>query len=148
MRSSPHPRQGFTLIEVLIVVTVVAILAAIVIPRLMGAGREAKEAHLRATLQQFRSSIALFRSHTGLYQAPHNSPPANGLDDTGESMTINALDYQGPYVAPNLPSIPYNAITGGNVEGVDWLYSTTAPAVGRVHAAAGPAIDGSDYSTW
>ena len=151
----PRHQRGFTLIEVLIVIVVIAVLASIVIPKLMGAGREAKEANLRSTLQQFRSSIALYRSHTGLYptqladlQAAPNSPPANGLDDTGASMSINALDYQGPYVSPNLPSIPENVITHGNVEGTDWLYSTTAPNVGHVHAASGPALDGSDYSTW
>ncbi|MFQ5808549.1 MAG: type II secretion system protein [Armatimonadota bacterium] len=155
MRGSWQDRRGFTLIEVLLVVVVVGLLATIVIPRLMGAGREAKEANLRSTLQQLRSSIALFRSHTGAYparlsdlQAPPGVPPATGLDDAGAPVILNSADYQGPYMAPNRPTIPFNVITGGNMEGTDWIYTTSPPRVGAVHAAPGPAADGSDYSTW
>ena len=53
-------RSGFTLIEVLIVIVVIAILAAIVVPRLLGAGREAREASLRAHLQEIRNALGLF----------------------------------------------------------------------------------------
>ncbi len=148
-------RWGFTLIETLLVVLVVTILASIVIPKLMGAAKEAKEANLRSTLQQFRSSIALFRSHTGGcpvqladLMAPGNAPPVNGLDDSGAALALNAGDYQGPYMTPSLPAIPINAVTGGNAVGTDWLYSTTPPNVGQVRAAVGIATDGSNYSTW
>ena len=148
-------RKGFTLIEVLIVIVVIAVLASIVIPRLLGAGRQAKEASLRAHLQELRNSIGLFQSHTGTYPATLSdimnaatSPPANGLDVTGTSVAINATDYKGPYLTTADGNLPDNPISGGNVVGTDWLYGTTAPNVGEVHAAAGSALDGTDYSTW
>ncbi len=155
MRGRLRARRGFTLIEVLLVVVVIAILATIMIQRLLGAARQANEANLRSTLQQLRSSIALFRSHTGGYperltdlQAPASAAPATGLDETGNTVPLNSGDYQGPYMAPNRPTIPLNVITRGNVEGTDWIYDTGPPRVGAVHAAPRPASDGSDYSTW
>jgi general secretion pathway protein G len=147
--------KGFTLIEVLIVIVVIAVLASIVIPRLLGAGRQAKEASLRAHLQELRNSIGLFQSHTGLYPSllsdimlPATTPPANGVDVTGTAAPLQPTDYKGPYLTTADGNLPNNPITSGNVVGTDWLYSTSAPTVGEVHAASGTALDSSDYSTW
>ena len=151
----PRGDRGFTLIEVMIVIVVIAILASIVIPRLLGASRESKEANLRQTLKQLRNSIGLFQAQTRAYPGqladimlPPTSPPATGLDVLGNSVAINATDYKGPYVTTADGNLPDNVVTGGNVAGTDWLYSTTSPTVGDVHAAAGQALDGSDYSMW
>ncbi len=150
-------RKGFTLIEVLIVIVVIAVLASIVIPRLLGAGRQAKEAALRATLQELRNSIGLFQSHTGTYPAgladimlPATAPPASGLDVLGAALGINATDYRGPYLTTPDGQLPDNPITGANVQGTDWIYGTVAPNVGEVHAAPGASMDATagDYSTW
>ena len=54
-------RPGFTLIEILIVVVILGILAAIVIPQFGNASREARQASLLTTVQTLRSQIALFR---------------------------------------------------------------------------------------
>ena len=144
-------QKGFTLIEVLIVIVVIAVLASIVIPRLLGAGRQAKEASLRAHLQELRNSIGLFQSHTGVYPAQLSdimlaatAPPANGLDVTGNSVAVNATDYKGPYLTTANSALPNNPITSA----ADWVYGTAAPNVGEVHAPAGSALDGTDYSTW
>ncbi|MFQ6097577.1 MAG: type II secretion system protein [Armatimonadota bacterium] len=155
MNGHRRRKAGFTLIEVLIVIVVIAVLASIVIPRLMGAGRQAKESSLRAHLQELRNAINLFQSHTGLYPAvlgdimnPATSPPATGVDVTGTSQPISAADYKGPYLTTASMALPNNPITGGNGVGSDWVYSTTAPTVGEIHAASGTALDGTDYSTW
>ncbi|MGD8241116.1 MAG: prepilin-type N-terminal cleavage/methylation domain-containing protein [Armatimonadota bacterium] len=142
-------RKGFTLIEVLIVIVVIAVLASIVIPRLLGAGRQAKEASLRAHLQELRNSIGLFQSHTGVYPAAladimGAAAPASGLDVAGAAVAINASDYKGPYLTTASGNLPENPITNA----VDWVYGTVAPDVGAVHAPAGGALDGTDYSTW
>ncbi len=47
--------SGFTLIELLIVIVVIAILALIIIPRVMGASRRAEESTLKNNLQQLRA---------------------------------------------------------------------------------------------
>src|SRR5437763_5233664 len=54
-------RKGFTLIEILIVVIILGILAAIVIPQFTNASKEAKSSALVTMVQSMRSQIALFK---------------------------------------------------------------------------------------
>lgn len=54
-------RRGFTLIEILIVVVILGILAAIVIPQFTNASSDAQDASLRSQLQTVRSQLELFR---------------------------------------------------------------------------------------
>jgi general secretion pathway protein G len=139
-------RSGFTLIEVLIVIVVIAILAAIVVPRLLGAGREAREASLRAHLQEIRNAIGLFQAQCGDYPAAladimATTAPAAG----GNGVVINAADFRGPYLTTADGNLPKNPITGANVVGTDWTYTATT---GAVKAKAGTAVDGTNYSNW
>jgi len=71
-------RKGFTLIEILIVVIILGILAAIVIPQFTNASKEAKQSALVTMVQSMRSQIALFKLQ-------HNDmlPGAAPLKDTG-----------------------------------------------------------------
>jgi type II secretion system protein G len=139
-------RSGFTLIEVLIVIVVIAILAAIVVPRLLGAGREAREASLRAHLQELRNAIGLFQAQMGDYPAALadimlTTAPATG----GNGITFNANDFRGPYLTTADGNLPNNPITSANVVGTDWTYTATT---GAVKAASGTAVDGTNYSNW
>ena len=139
-------RKGFTLIEVLIVIVVIALLAAIVVPRLLGAGREAREASLRAHLQEIRNALGQFQAQCGDYPAAladimATSSPASG----GTGVMINPADWKGPYLTTPGGDLPNNPVTGSNVEGTDWVYDKTT---GAVHAATGTAKDGTDYATW
>ena len=139
-------RSGFTLIEVLIVIVVIAILAAIVVPRLLGAGREAREASLRAHLQEMRNAIGLFQAQLGDYpnalaDIMATASPASGAN----GVVFNPNDFHGPYLTTPGGDLPDNPISGANVENTDWLFTNTT---GALHAKAGTAVDGSDYSTW
>ena len=62
MRTQPitRVRQGFTLIEILIVVVILGILAAIVIPQFTDASREAATSNLQSQLQTVRSQVELY----------------------------------------------------------------------------------------
>ena len=60
----PHRRRrngAFTLVEILLVVVILGVLAAIVIPRFSEATSEAHLNTLRANLQTFRSQIELYK---------------------------------------------------------------------------------------
>lgn len=63
-------RNGFTLVEILIVVVILGILAAIVIPQFSDASEEAKMTSLVSDLQTIRSQIHL-------YKAQHHHGAAN-----------------------------------------------------------------------
>lgn len=54
-------RRAFTLIEILIVVVILGILAAIVIPQFTDASDQANDASMKSQLQTMRSQIELFR---------------------------------------------------------------------------------------
>ena len=76
MTATRQTRKGFTLIEILIVVIILGILAAIVIPQFTNASKEAKQSSLVTMVQSLRSQIALFKLQ-------HNDrlPGANPLVD-------------------------------------------------------------------
>ena len=56
-------KKGFTLVEILIVVVILGILAAIVIPQFTSASTEASESALVSDLQAIRSQIELYKIH-------------------------------------------------------------------------------------
>ena len=58
-------RKGFTLVEILIVVIILGILAAIVIPQFTNASQDARKSSLKSTVQSVRSQIELYKLEHG-----------------------------------------------------------------------------------
>ena len=76
-------QRGFTLVELLIVVIILAILAAIVIPQFSSATVDAQEAALDSNLNALRSAIELYKAqHSGKYPA--------AVAATGATCTVGA----------------------------------------------------------
>src|SRR5213078_1964932 len=57
----PNRKTGFTLVEILIVVIILGILAAIVIPQFTNASQDARKSSLTSQLQTIRSQVELFK---------------------------------------------------------------------------------------
>ena len=62
-------RSGFTLIEVLVVVAILAILAAIVVPNIMNRPDEAKRVAAQADIRAIVQSLKLYRLDNGFFFA-------------------------------------------------------------------------------
>ena len=58
-------KSGFTLVEILIVVIILGILAAIVIPQFTSASESAKESNLKSDLLTLRNQLELYRVQHG-----------------------------------------------------------------------------------
>ncbi len=97
--------SAFTLIEILIVVIILGILAAIVIPRFANATKEAKRATLSSQLNSVRAQLQLYIIEHG-DQKPPNFTGSNWTDLITQSV-FNGVT-RGPY----LPSIPVNPLNG------------------------------------
>ncbi len=68
MLNRKHVARGFTLVEILIVVVILGILAAIVIPQFTSASESAKSSSLVTQLQTIRSQLELYQvQHNGNY---------------------------------------------------------------------------------
>lgn len=87
-------RKGFTLVEILIVVVILGILAAIVVPQFTNATQDAQAGNIKAQLDTLNNQIELYR-------ARNNSYP----DFT--SATVWDMMIQGGYVKA-APLNPYN----------------------------------------
>lgn len=94
-------RSGFTLVEILIVVIILGILAAIVIPQFTEASNDARESQLKSDLQTLRSQLEL-------YKVQHlDSYPATGDGDTGAVMVAQLTqktNVEGEYGAAAAPA--------------------------------------------
>lgn len=140
-------RCGFTLVEVLIVITVIAILAMLVIPRAMGARRKANETQLRGNLKQIRDAIERFEATTAAWppaltdlMAATGADISADFDGRGGSVDRNA--YDGPYLVVPGGALPLDPFTSA----ADWNYDNST---GDVHSSSTLAsMSGSAYSTW
>src|SRR5882724_3859389 len=98
-----HSHRGFTLIEVLIVVVIMAILAATIIPQFTDSTKDAKASTVQFNLHTLRSQIQLYRTqHNGLSPSATLAELMVATDAAG-ATTGSSLPY-GPY----LREIPTN----------------------------------------
>ena len=62
-----HGSRGFTLIEVMVVVVILGILAAIIVPRIMGRPEEAKRTKAQVDIKAIEEALNLYKLDSGFY---------------------------------------------------------------------------------
>ena len=60
-------QRGFTFVEIMVVVAILAILAAIVVPRIMGRTDEAKVTAAKVQMRNIEGALKLYKLDTGKY---------------------------------------------------------------------------------
>ena len=86
-----HGRKGFTLIELMIVVVIIGILAALAIPRFMQATTKSKQSEAKQLLKQIYTMQRAYRQETGAYGCGGETQVASGVfADIGVEIQDNA----------------------------------------------------------
>jgi general secretion pathway protein G len=117
-------RRAFTLVEIIIVVTILGILAAVVLPAYQGQTTSARESAAKDSLKTMRIQIELYKlQHDGIPPGYANGFPmptatlrlqfvgTTNLAGAASSSTVPSATYPyGPYIK-KLPENPFNNLS-------------------------------------
>ena len=136
---SDHTGKGFTLIELVITVTILAILAAVAIPFFGNMQKQARDNTTRGIVGALREAIQIYRVNeivSGRHAGTAGSWPQNGCPD----VELQGIEQRasGPWVMENglVPDNPWarDIVTAGNENWVQ-VESVSVPQ-GEVSVAA------------
>jgi type II secretion system protein G len=101
MRKSGQPagRQGFTLIEILVVATIIGVLSVAGVTSYTSINKRARDVKRKSDLEQVRSALEMYRTEMGYYPNPGSS----------SFVTLASLDPgdgSGPLIPKYLPAVP------------------------------------------
>jgi len=139
-------KSGFTLVEILIVVIILGILAAIVIPQFTSASESAKESNLKSDLLTLRNQLELYRVQHGdryPWEVVASATSADIVEQltskTDESGSVLATGKFGPYLdkmptnlfvkdrggaTPDEFDVSAAAVTVASTSGDGWIIDT------------------------
>lgn len=101
-RNNFGPRRGFTLIELMVVLVILGMLAALVGPRLFGRVDSAKVKTAETQIKMIRGALQTYRLDIGNY--PNT---AEGLNALMRPPPDVAQYWEGPYLEDELPLDPW-----------------------------------------
>ena len=92
-----NSRRAFTLVEMLLVITIIGILAALVVPKMMGRSEQARQAAARADISSIKTALDAFEVDNGYY-------PKNIMDLIQAPQDVK--NWHGPYL-DKVPQDPW-----------------------------------------
>ncbi len=95
--------RGVTLIEMMVVVVIIALFAALVGPRMLGQADKAKRTAARQQIQNFSTALGAYHLATGTFPATEQG--LNALRVKPEGIEQQAWD--GPYLQGDIPVDPW-----------------------------------------
>ena len=96
--------RGFTLIEIMVVIVILALLAAVVVPRIVGRTDEARRTTAAVQIRNIESALHLFKLDSGFYPSTEQ-----GLEALVTKPTIGQIPQrwrEGGYL-PKVPKDPW-----------------------------------------
>ncbi len=135
-------QSGFTLIELVIIIVVLGILAAVAIPKYQDITSEAREAACRNALGSLRSGVTIWYANQAVKTGLPTWPPLDSLRTIG-SVMLQSIP-KNPYCPDtNAPDSIVTGVTKGTTVGIrgGWAYNQ---ATGDLW----PNTSGSGENTW
>jgi general secretion pathway protein G len=108
MKHARRLQSGFTLIEIMVVVVIIAVLATLILPNVIGRAEDARLAKAKADIRTLDSALAMYRLDNGHYPStdqgldalvkkPSGDPPANNWRKGGYVRTLPTDPWNHPY---------------------------------------------------
>lgn len=121
LNKTSNGAAGFTLVELVVVIIVLGILAAVAVPKFVDFTADAKDSALKGSLGGVRSAIANYYAYSG-------TPSGGGV---ASFPTLTQLTTAGVVMAQAIPDNPYstggtkNAVVAGTTMGTPVTSGTT-----------------------
>jgi general secretion pathway protein G len=131
----PMAKKGFTLIEVLIVVTIIGILVAILVPQYKYSVLRAKEAVLKENLFQIRDAINKYTFDKKKYPA--------GLEDLVSARYLRDIPMD-----PITKTKDWQLVRAEPLEGEEFNPETDPGVLDVKSLSKGTSLDGTLYADW
>jgi len=94
-------QAGVTLIEMLVVVTIIALFAAIVAPRMLRRADAARQTAARSQIHAFMTALGAYKLDTGVF--PSTEAGLKALREKPQAVN----NWQGPYLPQEIPMDPW-----------------------------------------
>ena len=101
MKNRTRRQAGVTLIEMMVVVTIIALFAALVLPRMLGQADRARKANASAQINAYLTALGSYKLDTGVY--PTTEQGLQALRVKPE----NVNNWQGPYTQKEIANDPW-----------------------------------------
>lgn len=98
---------GMTIVEILVVLAVVALIAGVTAPQIIGRLRQGQTATLASNLKNLSAAILAFRGDVGRYPRRLSylgSPIVPGATDSCNQTIPDTSSWKGPYLAQTIPT--------------------------------------------
>lgn len=92
-------KRGFTLIELVVVILILAILAALIVPRIVGRTDDAKRSKAASDISTLRGQVQMYKTDVGDFPET--------LMDLRTRPSEGADGWRGPYLDKELPTDPW-----------------------------------------
>lgn len=134
--SSTTSRDGFTLIEILVVIAIIGMIAAVVMVSLSTARAKGRDVRRKADLVQLQKALELYENSNGSY--PSTGGAWYGVSVNGGSRTTTGANQYIPGLSPNyvsvLPTDPRGVTTGWS----GYLYRSDGSSYKLLSHVTGP----------